>query len=297
MRPSLSAAFVAVILTAAAGATITKLGAQTAGSEPAFEAASVKANKSGDNLVRIQIQPGGRFVATGVTVRMIIGIAYGAPQALPDSRIIGGPSWLGADRFDINATPGAPQPATAGPPSQIGLMIRALLKERFKLVTHTETRELPIYALALTRADGKLGPQLHASTVDCAALRGRGVLPPPTPGDRLVCGVQRGPGILSGGNVTMLQLAGMLSQFADRNVIDRTGLAGNYDVDLHWTPERLPQPPAGGLPPGVPPPLPIDPNGPSLFTALQEQLGLKLDPQRGPVEVVVIDGAEHPIED
>ena len=92
----------------------------------------------------------------------------------------------------------------------------------------------------------------------------------------------------------MTQLADTLSTWAGRIVVDRTGLTGSYDIDLTWTPEQLPQGRGGDLPPGFPA---IDPNGPSIFTAVQEQLGLKLDSTKGPVDVLVIDRLEHPTED
>ena len=105
-----------------------------------------------------------------------------------------------------------------------------------------------------------------------------------------------GPGTMSGGGFPLSQLTATLSQFVQRVVIDRTGLTGNFDLDLTWTPDQIPQGPPGGAPAGVPPPPPIDPNGPSIYTALQEQLGLKLDSQKGPVAVFVIDRAERPKE-
>jgi uncharacterized protein (TIGR03435 family) len=95
----------------------------------------------------------------------------------------------------------------------------------------------------------------------------------------------------------MAQFAAVLSGRVQRVVIDRTGLTGNFDIDLTWTPDQIPQSPAGPPPPGAPPLPPIDPNGPSIFTAVQEQLGLKLESEKGPVDVVVIDRAEHPTED
>ncbi len=179
-------------------------------------------------------------------------------------------------------------------------MMRALLADRFKLAVHTESRELPIYALTLARRDGKTGSQLRPAAVDCVAMfaaRGRGGPPPapPQPGERPPCGMRLGPGNLSGGGVTMAQLSTTLSQFVQRVVVDRTGLTGNFDIDLTWTPDQLPQG-RGEPPPGVQLP-PIDPNGPSIFTAVQEQLGLKLDSQRGPVDVLVIDRVEQPTED
>ena len=102
------------------------------------------------------------------------------------------------------------------------------------------------------------------------------------------------PGRTSAREVTMAQWAVTLSQFVSRSVVDRTGLMGTFDFDLQWTPDQMPPGPPGGAVPGAPGPPPVDLNGPSLFTALQEQLGLKLDPQRGPAEVLVIDRAQQP---
>ena len=111
----------------------------------------------------------------------------------------------------------------------------------------------------------------------------------PPPGERPQCGMRVAPNQVMAGGTSLTQLTQMLSQFTQRIVIDRTGLKGTFDIDLTFTPERMPQ---GPPPPGAPP-LTIDPNGPSLFTALQEQLGLKLESERAPVEVLVIDHVER----
>ena len=264
--------------------------------KPSFEVASVKPNKSGDGRVAIGNQPGGRFTATNVPLRLLIRVAY----KIQDFQVVGAPDW--SDRFDIVAKAASdipPEPPGA-PPGPLQFMLQSLLAERFKLVAHPETRELPIYALTIARSDGKLGPGLRQAAVDCqaslAAARARGNGPPPFPGpgERPTCGLRMAPGLMSGGGVSISQLADTLSPFLQRVVIDRTGLAGNFDVDLTWTPEQLPQ---GPPPPGAPPLPPIDPNGPSLFTALQEQLGLKLDSTKGSVSVLVIDHAEQPAPD
>ena len=275
-------------------------------SAPQFEVASIKPNKSGDGRVMIGVQPGGRFTATNVTLRMLIRNAY----QLQDFQITGGPSWLADDHFDIVAkaeagdTMGDPFRAEqSGQPSRGQLMIRALLAERFKLVVHDETKEMPIYALVVARSDGKLGPQLKVSETDCAAVlaagrgRGRGPMPPPPePGQPAPqCGFRIGMGNMAVGGAPLTQVANSLAMFVGRIVVDKTGLSGNYDFTLTWTPDQMPQ-----RPPGAPEPLvngvPIDANGPSIFTAIQEQLGLKLDSQRGPVAVLVIDRAERPTE-
>jgi len=293
----LTAAFMAAAM---AGPAAQQSGAPATGGQTLqFEVASIKLNKSGDGRVMIGMQPGGRFTASNVTVRMLIRNAY----QLQDSQMIGGPDWMATERYDINAKAeegavGGPQPPL-GQPGPIQLMLRSLLADRFKLAAHNEEKEMPIFALVLNRPDGKLGPQLTKSDVDCAALlgRGRGAAPPtpPQPGQRMPCGIQIGFGNMVVGAAPMSQVAASLSQFAGRIVVDKTGLPGSYDMNLTWTPDNLPQ-----RPPGAPEPLvngvPIDPNGPSLFTAVQEQLGLKLDSQKSPIKVLVIDRLEHPVE-
>jgi uncharacterized protein (TIGR03435 family) len=275
---------------------------------PAFEVASIKPNKSGDNRVLIQLPANGTLTATGITLRALIAFAYGEGRTLEDFRIIGGPDWIGSDRFDIVAKAGSDVPP--GPNGPLSGMLRGLIDDRFKLVVHHEMRELPIFALVKAKKDDTLGPKLTHSTVDCAAMaaaRGRGG-PPVGPGvppqrppleaaGRPMCGMMNGPGNIFAGGQTLAQIATMLSGRVGRVVIDRTGLTGTFDVELSWTPDQMPQTPAGPPRQGGPPFPSIDPNGPSIFTAVQEQLGLKLEATRGPVDVVVIDAVEHPTED
>ena len=292
----------------ALGLTMTstpRIGAQAPAVDPSatFEVASVKANKSGDNRTMIGGQPGGRFNVTNAALRQIIQIAY---QIQP-FQLVGGPNWIGDERFDIVAKAPANTPIIGPPgsasPGPMQVMMRNLLAERFKLKVHTESRDMPIYALVLARSDGKLGPKINPSTVDCAALRGRGPggppPAPPAPGERPQCGMMMGIGSFVAGGISMTQLAATLSQRVGRTVIDKTGLSGSYEFNLDFTPDQMP--PAGGPgaapPPGAPQFPPVDPNGPSIYTALQEQLGLKLDSQRGPVDVVVIDSVERPTDD
>ena len=267
-----------------------------------FEVASVKSNKSGDGRVMIGGPPG-RFNVTNMPLRGIIGFAF----AIQPFQLVGGPEWINGDRFDIVAKVQADTPPAAmfgaGSPGPTQRMLQHLLADRFKLKVHTETRDMPIYALVLARSDGKLGPKLQPAAVDCAALRGRGpggAPPAPlAPGQRPQCGMMMGIGSLAAGGVPVSVLATTLSPRVGRIIVDRTGLTGPYEFNLDFTPDQLP--PAGGpgpvAPPGAPPLAPVDPNGPSLYTALQEQLGLKLDSQRGPVEVIVIDSVDHPTED
>lgn len=262
-----------------------------------FDVASIKPNKAGNNIVFNQTR-GNRLTMTGYTLQMLIQSAYD----LQDFQIAGGPKWLNSDRFDVIATSSSPDLLKAKQPfgpTQQQLMLRLLLADRFKLAVHNESRELPVFALILARADGRLGPELRRASVDCAAVTAArspsGDAPqPPTSGDRPVCGSRVIPGAIVAGGITMPDLVRRLSTLSNtgsslgRMVIDRTGLSGAFDINLHFTPDRIPDFGPGG-------PV-IDPNGPSIFTALQEQLGLKLDAQRGPVDVLVIDRAEIPVE-
>jgi uncharacterized protein (TIGR03435 family) len=266
--------------------------------ELSFEVASVRPNSSPDERkMMLGVQPGGRFTATNVSVFALIRSAYG----LQEFQLIGGPEWISTATFDIMAKADRdfPVPVPGGPPSPAQRMLRSLLRDRFKLVVRRDTREMPIYALIRAREDGKLGSELKPSTIDCeafgAARRGGGA-PQFKPGERPVCGIRMGFGELAGGGFPLSSLASSLVQTVERIVVDRTGLSGNFDFYVRWTPERLP--------PGAPTDRPfrmngaeIDPSGPSIFTALQEQLGLKLESTRGPVDVLVIDHVERPSPD
>ena len=265
--------------------------------KPKFEVASVRENTVDDGKVMIGIQPGGRFTAVNVALWDLIRQAF----AVQRTQIVGAPDWTETARYDIAAKAESEIPR-GGPGAPIGplnFMMQDLLEDRFKLRAHRETRDMPIYALVLARSDKKFGARFQPSTVDCAAMRGRAGGPPgpppgpPPPGQRPICGMRMGPHEVSASSVPLVQFTQVLSQLTQRIVVDRTGLTGNFDIDLTFTPDRMPQ---GPPPPGVPLPS-IDPNGPSLFTALQEQLGLKLDSEHAPVEVIVIDHVERPTPD
>jgi bla regulator protein blaR1 len=288
--PLLMNAAIGVLSAQTVGSTQATSSIDTA-SSVAFEVASIKANKSGDGRVMLAMPPTGRFTATNVPLRLLVQNSYG----LQPFQIVGGPAWLTSDRFDIVAK--APDGFT---PDQLRPMVRNLLGDRFKLKAHVETREMPTYALMLARADGKLGPKLTTAKADCDARGRRGGGPPPAPpapGEPIECGFIIGIGTMNAGSMGMADLARSLSGFVNRIVADKTGLSGKYDFQLTYTPEGRGLP---GLP--VAAPLgadapPADPNGASLFTALQEQLGLKLDSQKGMVDVLVIDSVEQPTED
>ncbi len=263
-----------------------------------FEAASIKQNKSAGSGSFVGRQPGGRLNAQNAALRELIEFAY---QIQP-FQLLGGPSWIDVGRWDIVAKlAGVPVPTPQGIPDDALLALRTLMADRFKLVVRRETRQLPIYALVLARPDGKLGSQINESTIDCAALmaaRNRSGGPPPAPAPppdgRPQCGLRGRVGSVQSGGSRLPELANALSGRVQRIVVDRTGLTGAWDFTLTYTPEPS-QIPQAVLTPGSPTP-PFDPNGPSLFTALQEQLGLKLESTRGPVEVLVIERVERPAE-
>jgi uncharacterized protein (TIGR03435 family) len=265
---------------------------------PAFEAVSVKRNVTGAGINAFDRRPG-RFRTINVPLKAILQVAYGVREY----QVIGAPAWLSTDRFDITAT----EPAGTFSPDQRSAMIRGLLQDRFKLAAHTETRDMPTYALVLARNDGRLGPDLRPVTVDCEAIRKArtagapaGTRQPADPDDRTECRGQSNQTdpvrgwTYSSGSLNLAQFTNGLTGFVTRPVFDRTGLAGDYDIRLRFLPE--PGAPASGSsgPAGAPSPAA---DVPSVFTALQEQLGLKLEPTRGPIEVLVIDRVEQPTED
>jgi bla regulator protein blaR1 len=273
--------------------------AVAAGSAPAaqtlsFEVASVKRNNSGDGSSTRRMQPGGTTFVNVPLRQLIIG-AYGVQPF----QVIGGPAWITSDRFDINAkAEGAPSP------EQMNLMLRTLLAERFKLVVRHEQREMPIYTLVKAREDGQLGPALKPSAADCGAPgRGRGPAPagPGAGGAPALplagCRTMIAPGRVEVGGQPISQLATLLSNQVGRSIIDKTGLTGRYDLQLSFLPDAGRGAPIGPPPPGATALPPIDPDAPSIFTALQEQLGLKLESGRGPVDVIVIESVEPPTED
>src|SRR5688572_7326011 len=259
------------------------IGAPRAQSAAAFDVTSVKRNTSGETRIRFETPPG-RMTAVNVPVRFLIRQAY----RLPEARIIGGPSWLDTDRFDILATT-----ATSGATSETNRqMLRSLLAVRFGLVVHTEAREMPIYSLVLDGDDGILGPNLRRSATDCA---GRGNT---MAGGRVQCGilVSQGPGSgsLRGGGATIAEFVRLFGDFLNRPVVDNTGLSGTFDFELQFTAERSALPGAP-IPGGLTPTAAGD-DIPLVFTALQEQMGLKLTSQRGTTDVLVVDRVSQPSE-
>jgi uncharacterized protein (TIGR03435 family) len=250
------------VTAALVAASVAGLLAQDAQRPLSFDVTSVTPNTSGQQGGSSSARPG-RYLGVNVTLRRVIGLAY-----RPVREFAGGPEWIDTERFDIEGR----SERTPTQPEMLE-MLRSLLAERFKLVVHTEVRSLPAFALVMARADGRTGPQLRR-TDPC-------VTPPPGPETRPAPGPRCGgfrltDGSLTGTGVTMTQLAAELP--ADgRHVIDRTGLGGSFDITLTWNADAL---------------QPSD--APSIFAALQEQLGLKLEPITAPIEVIVIDHAERP---
>jgi uncharacterized protein (TIGR03435 family) len=243
----------------------------------------------------------GQYQAINVPVRVTITNAWN----LRDHQIVGAPDWLARDRFDIVAK----EPERTFTDEQRRLMMQALLIERFKLQAHLETREMPLYNLVVLRADGRLGPDLKPTAVNCAALRKEraagGAAPAGPPrqmpkidepvpcNQRMFFGPQ-GATINASGR-TLEQIATMLGTYSDRTVVNKTGLKGEYDMLLKFKPE------AGGPMGGLAPPLSTtgDPLSDlaTLGVAVREQLGLRLESARGPVQVLVIDSISLPTED
>ena len=231
------------------------------------------------------LQPGDRVSIVNQPVCMLIQFAY---PGFDD--IVGGPKWVGekgpnfeADRFDVTAKAETPSSY-----DQLQAMLRALLADRFKLAVHVEMKKQPVYDLVVARSDGHLGPNLKPEAQDCetlrAAVRGTGAGDPCPAHEVATAGHQ----IRRSRQMGSLSL--LLRPDVDRPVIDRTGLTGSYDWELTFTPQWI----LDGRSDPARPSAAVDLNGPNIFTALQEQLGLKLVPSDDGVPVLVIDHIEHP---
>jgi uncharacterized protein (TIGR03435 family) len=232
---------------------------------------------------------------------MLVALAY----KVQNFEISGGPAWINSDGYDINAKAAD---STVGI-DQLRPMLQTLLEDRFKLMVHRETKEVPVYALVA----GKNGPKLpEAKEGGCTAFNPNSPPPPPPEPGRFPptpCGgFFMGPNHLEGGKISMTQFVGALSNILGRPVIDKTGFTGTFDAKLDFSPEGTTFGGRGGFgPPGAPPgggggdgpapgPLPglppSDTSAPSIFTVVEEQLGLRLESQKGPGEILVIDHAE-----
>jgi uncharacterized protein (TIGR03435 family) len=283
-HPSCAAALSLVVAIVAAAGSVAPAQTPTR----AFETTSIKRNPPRDALP-IAAMRGDRFVAPNTTVRDLIRVA----NLVEEVQIDGGPGWIVSDRFAIEATAGPNVTA-----EDARAMVRAMLADRFKLKTHTEKRDLQGFNLIAVRGNTS---DRRPSGPECAPLRTPAGIPappppPPPPGGAQVlpltagtalskCGAALGPFWFSARAISLEQFATLLARTIRRPVVDRTNLMGPYDFDLTFQPES-----------STPSPIPAPADAPSIFTAVQEQLGLKLDPQRVPTDVIVIDSVERPSE-
>jgi bla regulator protein blaR1 len=306
-----------ILLSAALGAAIAgpvavgmltsaRLSAQVvppATNAPTFEVASVKPNTSGPGRMGGRGGPG-RVDFMNMPLRRLIRQAYD----IHETQIIGGPDWLDAQGFDVTATFVGDQS-----PDRRRAMMQTLLRDRFKLAFHAEKREMPIYALIVARADKRLGEGLRKTAEGACLPRGAGLPaapstsgPPPAPPSpfdpnaEAPCGsIIFGPGRLLAHGVPIDMLANSLGSLPaitafNRIVQNQTGLEGTYDFDFKFANDFAGRGGAFGPPPGTGNAASTPGDEPAVFTALQEQLGLKLDPRRSTVEVMVIDSVEKP---
>jgi bla regulator protein blaR1 len=257
---------------------------------PEFEVASIKLDPSGGRGGRIEMPPGGRFNLTNVPLQFLITFGYN----IKDNQIAGAPSWLNTDRYDVAAR--ADGNASQ---DQLRLMAQSLLADRMKLAMHHETRELTVYELTPAKGGLKLTPSTESN---CTKFDRDHPPPPPTPGGPMpnICGnVGMTRGLISAYGVPITRLVDLLSNLLGRPVVDKTGASGTYNLRVEFTPDQATgDGPFGAGGPGgpggdAPPP---DSASPNIFTALQEQLGIKADSAKGQVEMLVIDHVERPSE-
>ena len=260
--------------------------------DASFEVASFKRNLTGGNVVW-RPQATGEFTLINIPFTTLL---YGAYQLQPH-QLIGAPAWVRDENYDIHAKldpkiAGRLQPD--GHPPTWALALRRLLVERAQLTFHRETRQLPIYALVAARQDRRLGPNIRPAQADCDALRTQSAVAaregtpspyPPSTATYTPCGLRNASGRIVSGGFGFAEFLAALSVQTGRAVVDRTGLSGRWDFYVEYAP--APVTPGGAT----------DANRPDLFTALQEQLGLKLESTTGPVQVFVIDRLERPTPD
>ena len=287
----------AVVVSAFAMALLHGQAAQTSDQKTlTFEVASVKPNASTNAPQGVRVLPSGQMTATNIAVRAMIGTAWGSDQIQMSSQIVGGPSWIDTDRYDINAKAASAfgRDLELDTFRRLQAMLRALLEERFQARVHTEMRDVPIYALVLANKAPTFGTLFKPSTANCYTRDD----PPPrnSPLDPARnCGIRGGNGNVTYVNVTLQEIARSLANYpvVGRPVMERTGLEGRYDLHMEFVPAFVDSPNRDGS-------QIANPNadaGPNLFTALTEQAGLKLQAERGRVQFIVIDRVERPTPD
>jgi uncharacterized protein (TIGR03435 family) len=249
-----------------------------ASARPQFEVAAIKLDTSGSKGGNIGVAPGGRFRVDNVPVRFMIRFAYG----VQDFQVSGGPSWMNTDNYDVDA-----KDPDDVPFQQVRPLLQTMLEDRFKLVIHHETKDVPIFELV----PAKGGVKIAAST------NGRCVIPDPKnlpkPGEPLphFCGnIGMRPNLIEAWDVPMERFVATLSNVLGRTVVDKTGVTGKIDVHLEFTPDEIS---AGQQAEAA---AAADLSKPSIFLALQEQLGLKVQGTKAPGDLLVIDHLERPSE-
>ena len=252
------------------------LNAQAPAAPPPYVASPMRKTVDDTNR-RTGFMPGG-FTMGGGTIRSIFQLAYPSQAADP----IGAPAWMSAERFDLVVRfDGMPTPA------EMQAIFREIFATQLKLKAHYERRDTPVYNLVVARSDGRLGKSVKKLDVECDALRDRArkgeQIPPlpPAANGTPACQSKVGNGTVLSGGMRFAQLASTVRNPVGRQIIDKTGLDGFYEFTFEWA---AGPPTAGGVPD----------DRPNIFTAFQEQLGLKLEPSTAPVEVVVIDHIERP---
>jgi uncharacterized protein (TIGR03435 family) len=283
-----------VLVVAATAAAV--MAAQTPAQKPSFEVASVKPSDPNQRGASVQNLLGGRFVARGAPLRPLMAYAY----RVQNFQILGGPGWVVTDRWDIEARAeeGSITSLTglADPnvPDPMAIRLQSLFEDRFQLKIHRETRELPVYELAVMKSGLKMKLSEDQTPF---RLPEPGTAPVPRPqqtGSVARYNMRIGRGSIEASAVEVASFVQALSQQAGRTIIDKTGLNGLYDIKLQWMPDT--PPPNNSAATGGPEAAPIDQNGPSMFTAIEEQLGLRLESAKGPVDVIVIDSVQKPSE-
>jgi uncharacterized protein (TIGR03435 family) len=265
MKNSLGAIFIVAVLAAYATAQKT------------FDVVSVKPNDSrGPSDLKVSPQ---RFSWTNASLRQLIQVAYDVRPY----QLVALPAWADSADFDVLATADVPVS-----PQQMNGMLQRLLADRFDLAVHREQRDLPGYSLVIARRDGKLGPGIHPSTRDCETIGQKPLDSAAAQAEYAGCSPQMGLTRMKLGGYSIFFLAGGLKRLLEKPVVDKTGLSGTFDMELTWTPDPT------MLPTGVPAPPNLPSSGPSIFTALEERLGLKLISDRVPVDVLVIDHLSRP---
>lgn len=264
----------------------TAIGQAQSPPDPQFKVASIKPNAGQARQVSIGASSPRAFRAENVWLRFLIETAWN----IQDHQLSGGPDWATSNRYDIDA-----RTDTNASFDQMRPMLQTLLKDRFQLALHRESKDLPVYALVAAKG----GIKLKVSAKENCTTKDPNAPPSaPAPGQTFLSycgGLATSPHSLNGTAISMEQLTTALSNTMQRTVIDRTGFTGPFDVHLEWT---MDQSTPGFFAPGLAPPqsaLPAESTGgPAVFTAMQEQLGLKLESTKGPVTILVIDHAVRP---